>query len=348
MSITIQCQCSRVITVSEELAGQPTRCPSCGRRHLIPQVRRPEVRKADLSGRACRDCRIELVKGADFCHQCGLPASTPQSVVGEPVTAPAAPAAPAPAHVHIPQIHVQHIAVPIPHVHAAAPPQMASPFRCCTRHKQPQQQMVAQPQQQMVAQPQQQGPFAAAMKPPVPVSGLARVSMTCAYIAILLSMFTVLAALPMAHHLYRGSDLAPNQAHSLMVLIKGMGAMIGLFAFSGLLTGFLGLFHFGRRRAGAALGLVLCFVVGSATAGSIDRMQKRYAHVHHLPTTQQECEICPCPLGCPGNCPSDAQPQEVAPQTTQPSQQAAPTAPAPTPDNGNSNGIENPDSSSDF
>jgi hypothetical protein len=270
MSITIQCQCSRVITVSEELAGQPTRCPSCGRRHLIPQVRR-EARKADLSGRVCRDCRVELVKGAEFCHVCGLPAATPKSVV-QPADAPVAPAAVPQAPQ--PQIHVQHITVPVPMPHGhgpvqAMPPQMAGPWGCCRKSR------AAQ------AAHAGQGPFAAAMKPEKPVSGLAKVSMTCAYISILLSMFTVLAAIPMAGHLYRGMPLEPVQARSLIVLIQGMAGLIGLFSFVGVLTGFLGLFHFGRKRAGAVLGIVLSIVVGMAALRSVHHMKDRYNAIHH-------------------------------------------------------------------
>ena len=84
MAITIHCQCSREIKVSEALAGQPTRCPSCGRRHIVPQLevvpshQRPV---AQLSEVCCRECNAHLLADAQFCHHCGLPANEPQPVV---------------------------------------------------------------------------------------------------------------------------------------------------------------------------------------------------------------------------------------------------------------------------
>lgn len=267
MSITIQCQCSRVISVSEELAGQPTRCPSCGRRHLIPQIRRVppvphiEVRKAELSGRACRDCRTELVKGAEFCHSCGLPHATPKSVV-EHVAMP------------VPAIPVPAMPPHVPHVQPSVP-QMAHPFAgCCPTGRHP------------------QGPFAAAMRIEKPVSGLAKVSMSCAYIAILLGIFTALAAIPMVGYLRHNVSLEPGQAASVMTLVKGMGALIAMFAGVGLITGFLGLFHFGRRRCGAVLGMILCFFVGASATANICKLDKRYRHHQVAPPADVQSNDC--------------------------------------------------------
>lgn len=293
MSITIQCQCSRVISVSEELAGQPTRCPSCGRRHLIPQVRRVQVeaRKADLSGRHCRDCHTELVKGAEFCHSCGLPHSTPKSVVEQ-----------VPVHTTA-QVH-SNATAPQPVMMAAPIPQMAHPFAagCCGTR-------------------QVQGPFAAAMKIEKPVSGLSKVAMSCAYIAILLGIFTALAAVPMVGHLRHKVALDPAQAASLMTLVKGMGALIAMFSLVGLVTGFLGMFHFGRRRCGAVLGMVLCFFVGASAVHNIHRLDVRYQNQGGPADVRMEDGDCHRGC-CPFECDRERSRQETAPQQQQ--QQAAP------------------------
>lgn len=141
MSITIQCQCSRVITVSAQLAGQTTRCPSCGRRHLIP-TNLPEPLPVALADEPapefdgeCAECGEALLRDAAYCHGCGLPRDeSPVEPSPEPSPEPARHAQrvmPPVSPLRIPAAEIS-AAPAAPPIVSAQPRETASPFHAAS------------------------------------------------------------------------------------------------------------------------------------------------------------------------------------------------------------------------
>jgi len=323
MAISIQCQCSRQITVSDALAGQPTRCPSCGRRHVVPRPvpqapvyhqAAPQVPSAPLSGKCCRECGAGLIAKSAFCHSCGLPTVEPDQTVEafsphDPAfAAPQAPVA-APAPIAAPQ--------------QPQPAQMASPFaggdqaEAAFASNKP-----SQPQQQPKSESK---PTKPAETPATPLGNLA---MACAYISMLLGMISVGIAVPMMRaasgdHCAGSScgfvSAASNHMDQLVTLQYAVLSLIALFTMFGLFMGFLGLFHVGKKRGVAAWGLILCFLLGAFAAGGMKKVKQLDAQFNPDPI-YREAEIstgmenCPseyqgCTIdthGCIGSCGDEA------------------------------------------
>lgn len=299
MTIKIQCQCSRVIAVSDQLAGQPTRCPSCGRRHIVPAVKpAPEPalpRTIELSNCKCRDCQTALAKDAAFCHSCGLP-TQPAPIQPPPVQV--AMHAPVPSMPPVPMVPPPPPVPPMPHM----PPQGPFPS-AATRET--------------------MGPFARAIsKQSRPISGLGRISMTCTYMAIFLGIFSAIFALPLlGGHCHASHDISLQQQYSLLSLLRGMGALTILFTLVGMLTGFLGLFHFGRRRWNAVAGLILSFVIFGFAGSSVAKVNKQIKQIKHDANITCPTSDCEGKSGC---CPFSVKKDK---QLRTPKQAAALTAP---------------------
>lgn len=334
MTIKIQCQCSRVITVSEQLAGQPTRCPSCGRRHIVPAVK-PAPRTLELSESTCRDCASTLAKDAAFCHCCGLPAApvvterrdgfaaamkrhwdAAKKAEAEAAAAPPPPQAVtagiAPPPQPVPQNYQQ--AQQAAAMNAAPPivPSLPGPF--------------AGPNAAAIREAV--GPFVRAVaNQQRPVSGLGRIAMTCVYMAMFLGIFSVIFALPLLGGIScNGSEISVAQHQSLLKLLQGMGALTMLFTFVGLLTGFLGMFHFGRRRGNAVAGLFLSILLGIFAVTGVGKVRHEIAKLNGKVSNSPAC---PVKNGCDfrARFKFESKPAIVAPAVEP--QQAPKSAPAP-------------------
>ncbi len=331
MAITIHCQCSREIKVSEALAGQPTRCPSCGRRHIVPQR---EVPPPTPVQQCCRECQTPLHAHANFCHGCGLPTTEPvpgvaygpPQVPHKPASWPPAPAAyppPPPSHYEAPQPPQAHAAPPRPQ------PPMSDPFGANQPFHQPSPHAAAAPPPQRPTPPQQahsdqargdqargdedpmDGPFtrAARKRRTKPASPLGNVALACAYMGLLLGLVSIAFAVPLSHALgCGGGEISVEQAESLLNLQKGILALIGIFAVFGMLMGFLGMFHFGHKKSGAIWGLVLCFLIGAMASGATERVNERIGalsvfekqeQVEDQPGWFNSNRGCPLMKGCP-------------------------------------------------
>jgi len=314
MPVTIRCQCSRMLMVSEELAGQPTRCPSCGRRHIVPAMTKPEPRGPELSGENCTDCRTPLLKDAAFCHSCGLPAKAPETAVAPKVgpvqavaMAAALPRMVIPAQVPMNQPLPASVAPTAPVAPQNAAPAMASPFAgrvasiasnahgCCSGA--------------------QQGPFAKAASNACgssdrPQSGFGKVSMTCAYMTMFLGLFTVVFSLPLFGHTFNSAELSGDQAASLYKLLAGVMGLTGVFGVIGVVSGFFGLFHCGRRKSAAFWGMVLSIVMLNAFHHGKEVVDSEYRV--RFKADPPKCEMRWCKRH------RDQQPQEITTPKQQP------------------------------
>jgi DNA-directed RNA polymerase subunit RPC12/RpoP len=283
MAITIHCPCSRVLTVSDTLAGRPTRCPSCGRRHIVPEapVAPPAPDTAELGEIACRECGTRLLKTAAFCHCCGLPTDAPKPEAGpvrpEPPGRPLPPPTPAEALRHAHQMRKVIAPPPVPPPPPApkpptppAPPQQAGPFG--------ERAAAASTAKPFAAPPRKgdDGPFvsAVAAKRRLKSSGLGRLAMTFAFISGLLAIFNyAFVYLPLMYH---QASLSPGDIGTLAPLAGRLGGITMLFSFAAVVMGFLGMFHFGRRRAGAIVAMLIALLIGGAVSSSTKQLAETY------------------------------------------------------------------------